>query len=601
MITDICLCLAILVSYVLVTIINIRFKEKKTAKIISLLFVELIIWTAGVLFQRLLGIRFNINLIYFDYITYIGICTLFPTLMYLCYAYKNENKKIPKTFSLFYIIPIICLIILWTNEYHNMFYKEYSVNFAETEYGIMFYINTIYSYSLAAVFIWQMMKTSIQKSGFLSKQTGFMIIGSLIPLVINVLGTTKVLNISIYVTPIMFTVTLICYAIAIFKYKALNITPIALKTIVNTMNDAFVVISNDGTIVNSNKEFNEKFSLHIEKDINENNIFKTLTRLQNEDLINFYNKILRCIEKDEIIDTELHISSNLDGTKNIEQSELEHFFFEVNITPIKNTDRYNKSVGVLILIKDITQHKKDLKALEEKQEIIVKQAQLVSIGELAGGVAHDINTPISAIKTGITMLKVTNDSRTDDEKQIIDTMENCSDKIINIVNSMRNQIRNLGGNTDTIFKISNVINDIKCITYHEVKKYKADVEVEIEDDLSIKGDPAKFGQVMTNLVVNAAQAYKNTNGGKIKVVVMKGPESMAIVKVIDFAGGISEEIASNIFKTILTTKGIEGTGLGLYLAYSVIKGNFNGEINFDTEKGVGTTFYIKIPIATEEK
>lgn len=239
-------------------------------------------------------------------------------------------------------------------------------------------------------------------------------------------------------------------------------------------------------------------------------------------------------------------------------------------------------------------NEKIIEELKEKQEVIVKQQQLVSIGELAGGVAHDINTPISAIKTGIVMLNQMGE-KTEEEKEILQRMDNCATKIINIVNSMRNQIRNLGSDNSVKFKIGDVVNDIKIITYHEVAKNKSEVIVNIKDDLEIQGDPTKLGQVLTNLVVNAAQAYGPEHGGKVEVTVEKGPKSMAIIKVADYAGGLDPKIAPYIFKNILTTKGTAGTGLGLYLAYSVIKGNFNGDITFDTAEGEGTTFYIAIP------
>ena len=235
--------------------------------------------------------------------------------------------------------------------------------------------------------------------------------------------------------------------------------------------------------------------------------------------------------------------------------------------------------------------------LKEQQEVIVKQQQLVSIGELAGGVAHDINTPISAIKTGILMLNQLNLDKTEEEKEILERMDSCATKIVNIVNSMRNQIRNLGSNNNVVFKISDVINDIKTITFHEVKKNNSEIIVNIEDDLKIEGEPTKLGQVLTNLVVNAAQAYKDKKGGKIEITVSKAPQDMAMIKVVDYAGGLDEKIKPYIFKNILTTKGTSGTGLGLYLAYSVIKGNFNGDITYETEKGEGTTFYIQIPVS----
>ena len=187
------------------------------------------------------------------------------------------------------------------------------------------------------------------------------------------------------------------------------------------------------------------------------------------------------------------------------------------------------------------------------------------------------------------------DNLTPEQKVILERMDSCSTKIINIVNSMRNQIRNLGSDHVVDFKISDVINDVKVITYHEVTKSKAELKIKIEDDLVIQGDPTKLGQVLTNMVVNAAQAYTKQEGGKIEITVMKAPNHFAMIKVTDFAGGIPEEVRPYIFKNILTTKGTIGTGLGLYLAYSVIKGNFHGDITYETKTGVGTTFYITIP------
>lgn len=579
---EILLSIAILVSVVLVIVMKLNLKRNKLANVMSVLFICLIIWCFGLLLQKAsLAFSLNVKPIYFDYITYIGTCLLFPTLILLSFYYNDNNIKFNKKWFLLYIVPIICLIILWTNDLHSLFYKVYSTKFPETIYGPVFYINTIYSYTLAFIFMVRMINISIKKSGFFTMQTALMIIGSLIPLVVNMLGTARVINISIYITPTLFCITLIFYMIAIIKYKALNITPVALETVTDTMSDAFVVISDDGTIVDSNLTFGKTFS-KLEEFSKEKNLFELISKNQLFDI----KKLKEIINQTKKSDTMKNVEYNF-------KYKDEEKFFEVDIHSIKAKKNKNQYIGTLLLFKDITQHKLDIKEIEEKQEIIVKQGQLVSIGELAGGVAHDINTPISAIKTGITMLNQSED-RSENEKEILERMDNCATKIINIVNSMRNQIRNLGGNTKVKFKISEIINDIKVITYHEVCKNKSQLNIVIEDDLSIEGDPTKLGQVLTNLVVNAAQAYGNI-GGKIEVSLSKGPNNIALIKVRDFAGGLDPTIKPYIFKNILTTKGTFGTGLGLYLAYSVVKGEFNGEINFDSDD-MGTTFYISIPI-----
>lgn len=497
----------------------------------------------------------------------------------LALTFNNKDIKLDK-YKWLYIIPVIALLSLWTNDIHHLFYKQYSTIFMENEYGIMFTINAIYSYICLIIAIYILIKTSLKKSGFFSNQTAFIVLGCLFPIIINMLGALKIIRMDVYITPIMFTFTAICFSISVIKYKALNITPIAFRTVVNTMSDAFMVISNDGTVVDSNKTFETTFKsiLNNNADLNLFDIIR-LNKLVDIDIL--MNIIKQTRKENKILSKEFHF-----------KTEDKEKYFDVDIHPIK-ANKGSEYVGTLLLFKDITQHKLDIKVIEEKQDVIVKQGQLVSIGELAGGMAHDINTPISAIKAGIQMLQEMYVPRDDTEKELLFRMSNCTEKIIKIVNSMRNQIRNLGSNQKINFKISEVINDIRIIAYNEIQKNKCELIVDIQDDVVVNGDPTKLSQVFTNLIINAIQAY-DEKGGIVEVHISKAPNNMCMIKIVDYAGGIPISIRDCVFKNILTTKGTKGTGLGLYLAYSVIKGEFSGEITFDSEEGIGTTFYITL-------
>lgn len=578
--TFICLVFAlIMVIIVMAFLQNIKNKGnlyKHFMRFMTLLTIPLISLALQILFTNT-----SIQPIYFDYVTYIF--TFFAPLELLKISilfYKPEANV--KRVNFLYIISTICLVMLWTNDLHHSFYVVYSTEFSTTQYGILFYFSSIYGYLILLVDVIILSIATIKRSGFFSIQFLLILLGILIPLTGNLLGVLNLIPSTIYVTPILFLATSICFALAIFKYKVLNITPIAFRTVINTMSDAFVVISDDGTIVDSNNTFKNIFKGIFEFDGNEN-LFDILREKNIIHLKKIKENIDECRKTGEIISEEYHISIN-----NLDR------YFQLDIHPVKEK-RGKGYVGTLLLFKDITQHKLDMKEIKEKQDIIVKQGQLVSIGELAGGIAHDINTPISAIKTGILMLNTMEGTRTEEEKEILQRMDNCVTKIINIVNSMRNQIRNLGGNTNIEFKISDVVNDIKVITYHEVKKNNSELIVNIQQELKVKGDPTKLGQVLTNLIVNAVQAYGENKGGKVDLKVCNAPNNMAMISVTDYAGGLDETIVPYIFKNILTTKGTYGTGLGLYLAYSVIKGEFNGDITFDTKRGEGTTFYITIP------
>ena len=133
------------------------------------------------------------------------------------------------------------------------------------------------------------------------------------------------------------------------------------------------------------------------------------------------------------------------------------------------------------------------------------------------------------------------------------------------------------------------------IVHNETVKKGVKINLNIKDEIKIMGNATKLGQVVTNLVMNAIQVYEGKQG-IIDIDVYKSDKNEAVIIVEDYAGGIPERIRPHIFKNILTTKGVAGTGFGLYLAYSVIKGAFGGEMYFETETGKGTKFYISIPL-----
>lgn len=238
--------------------------------------------------------------------------------------------------------------------------------------------------------------------------------------------------------------------------------------------------------------------------------------------------------------------------------------------------------------------------MARQQDIMLKQEQLSVLGEMAGGMAHDINTPISSINTAITMLaRKTTDER---EQTILKNMQISTDRIINIVTSMRNQVRNMGSNEKEIFSLNMMVTDLNIIIQNELKKSGCTFTQDIKEEISIYGERTKLGQVLTNLVVNGIQAYSsNEKKGNVTIKAKKENNDICLIEIIDEAGGIPEKVQPYIFNNIMTTKGSKGTGLGLYLASTVIKGVYEGTIDFETEPGKGTKFIIRIPMKMEEK
>lgn len=556
----------IVLIYSLLKIEN-RTKLHKHFIVLDVLFC---IHILGLALQILLS-NTSIRPIYFEYITYIGAMYTAVELMMIAILFKNKNANTKKAHWL-YVVPTILLAFLWTNDLHHLFYVSYATTFAGTVFGPLVYVFMVYSYFLVLLaFIMITIKT-IKQSGFFSIQTALVLLGALVPVVFNALGALRIIPSNVYVMPITYTVTAVCFYIAIIRLKALNIIPVTLKAIVDNMSDAFVVISEDGTIADLNKTFVEKFKLFGEIK-NKDNLFDILKTVDFISLTDIQKDIAEAVKNESTITKEYHI-----------QKDAYERYFEVDFQPVKSKDG-TEYVATLILLRDITTAKKDM-------EMMLKNESLVMLGELAGGVAHDINTPISAIKSGLLMFKTI--AKSDDEKMLVERMDSCADKIVTLTNSLRNQIRNIGSNDVSDVSITAVVKDVSVIIHNELMKHNVTLNLDIKQDLVVKGNSAKLSQVVTNIIVNAIQAYES-KGGQVNVVVDK-VGSNAIILIEDFAGGIPSSIRDSIGKNILTTKGVSGTGFGLYLAYSVITGAFGGEITFDTEEGHGTTFYIKIPM-----
>lgn len=548
-------------------------KEKKTLyRLFSALYTLLLIHVGVLVIISILANKIGDMVMYLDYATYISTAFLPVVLLLIAIKFDNESAELENKRWLF-AVPIVTVLMVFTNDFHHLFYKNYSIDLSKTVTGMYAYIHFVYTYVVLAVAIVKLIVASIKKSDFLSIQTLLIILGSMVPIITNVLGTFGIIQMSIYITPITYVFTAICLYISIVKLKALNIIPLSLKTIVDNMSDGFVVLSEDGTIADLNKTFVDKF-IDFREIKDKDNLFEILKNSDLIDLKTLKADIKEARESKDVITKEYHVKRD-----NYER------YFEVDFQPIKSKDG-SAYVATLILLRDITTLKKDT-------EMMMKNESLVMLGELAGGVAHDINTPISAIKSGLLILKDT--VTTEDEKMLVERMDSCATKIVTLTNSLRNQIRNIGSDEISDVNVTTVVMDMATIIHNDLTKHKVKLNLDLKEEIIVKGNAAKLSQVVTNIVVNAIQAYEG-RGGEINLRAFN-TETNTIIEVQDFAGGIPKHIRENIGKNILTTKGVSGTGFGLYLAYSVIKGAFGGEIHFDTEEGKGTTFCIIIPKA----
>lgn len=538
------------------------------------------------------------TLMYIDAISYISTCNLPVILFFISSIYENKETNLKKYWYLF-IIPILSIIIIFTNPLHHLFCKSYAINVADVQLGPYFYVHMLYTYLLILVAFIKLIKTSISKAGFLSFGTILIILGACAPIIPNLLASLQLISMDTYITPIPYLITAICFYISIFKLNSFDAVPIALKNIVDIMTDAFIVVEKDGTITYSNNAFNTNLSKMIGIKLNDNfyNIINTNKKLKLSKL----NNLIKKSEKNNTVET-------FDWSFNSEK------YFEISAQPVISTKGRKKIIGTLIIFKDTTQHMLDMQTIKNNQDMLLERERLASLGQLIGGIAHNLKTPIMSISgaaEGLTDLvkeyeasvgdpEVTVQDHHDiakDMKDWIEKIHSYTEYMSDIITAVKGQAVTMSEEQAVSFTLNELVKRVNILMKHELKNalVELNVSMQVNEQTVLKGNINSLVQVINNMISNAIQAYDGKPDNKIDLILKKENNNI-IISVKDYGCGLPDEVQKKLFKEMITTKGKNGTGLGLFMSYSTIRAHFNGNMTFETEQGKGTTFNIILPL-----
>ncbi|GAB4314237.1 MAG: hypothetical protein Kow0074_01120 [Candidatus Zixiibacteriota bacterium] len=245
--------------------------------------------------------------------------------------------------------------------------------------------------------------------------------------------------------------------------------------------------------------------------------------------------------------------------------------------------------------------------LRETQEQLVQAGKLAALGQLAAGVAHEINNPLAGIM-GYAQLLTEKLRRREVEgiapeevpklTSYVENMEKQSQRCKQIVQNLLKFARASSKEDMVEVDINNVIKETLALVDHQLSQSNIVLETHYSDDLPpIRGQEGKLQQVITNIVINAMQAIEDQ--GKI-IVSSERDGDRVLIQVTDNGVGIPEENLDKVFEPFFTTKELgRGTGLGLSVTYGLVH-DMGGEISIDSTVGVGTTFTVSFPVASAE-
>lgn len=257
--------------------------------------------------------------------------------------------------------------------------------------------------------------------------------------------------------------------------------------------------------------------------------------------------------------------------------------FEVHTFLIKNNKEQIQKI--LVMMVDVTETRNT-----ERQ--MLQNHKMIAIGQLAAGVAHEIRNPLGLIRNYCYVLKEIDDGDVVNRDEAIDVIEKSVEKSSRIIDNLLNFSR-LSTNKKEFVNLKSHINSMIELQKSLLNRRKIDFFYEYIGEPTALINVEAVEIILVNLITNAADSIANR--GTIKVFCSREDQS-AQLAVSDNGTGIPPELMDEIYNPFFSTKTKkEGSGLGLYLVYNEVQ-KLGGEIKAESEVGVGTTFYIKIPV-----
>ncbi|MBQ1217705.1 MAG: hypothetical protein IIX85_07075 [Clostridia bacterium] len=531
--------------------------------------------------------------------------------IYLCIAvtFVSGNDKMSNWLKAFFILPIFTILVAWTNPLHHLYYQQFSVVRSQIVFGPYIVVSGLGNYIFLIAAVVYMIGFGLKnRSSLYWKQSTLFIISGLAPLLMSMYATFSGQDVPITATPLSFMVTLLLNGIAIFQLHLLDISPIATDHILNAISDSYVVLSDTGIVVKYNRSFEDLF-------VREYGIVK------NQEIIN-------CLKNDDntqkgpIYNILSALRSSKNGGTNISYEQTAIFtaggtdvkkHFVVDVSPLYLNGQIS---GFVILFKDITQLRDSMKKLQDSQERMMEQERFAFLGQMIGGLAHNLKTPIMSISGCISAAEALvdecveslsdEDVTKEDYLEIYGEMREWYGKVkestaymSDIITAIKGQAAHISTDEQSSFTISEVLKRSMLLMRHELLNGGCPLKIKCDEneEISLKGDINNLVQVIGNLISNSIYAQKDIDGGEIEIEVYHD-ESKLNILVKDRGTGISENVLNKLFKSMVTNKGTMGTGLGLYISNAVIRGKFNGEMWGENRQDGGSIFGIAIPLDT---
>ncbi len=524
-------------------------------------------------------------------ILYLGIVMVQPAWLVFTLQYTGREKWVTrKRLLLFVIEPIFVHLLLLTNDAHHLFYSSLDWYTADGlqlityNHGPAFWMHTVYSYVLLLVGAVLMLQAFMRSPQLYRGQIRLMLVAIITPWVFNFLYLFGLSPIPEYIdlTPIAFVVTGTAIGWSLYRFRLMDVLPVARGTIIDNMDDAILVID----------------SLNRVLDINQTAL-KLLGRRSSDDVIG--RPAAEALAQQQALVTQFRETQEVD-TEVTAEFEGQKRTYNLRITPLRN--RQQELTGRVVVLHDVTTFKEANEKLRYASEQAEEANRLKS--EFLATMSHELRTPLNAIigYTEIQLLGMVGELNPTQHNYQERVMVN-SQQLLQMINSILDLSKLEAGHISPIdksFVLNDWIDDVmeQIAVLGENKQLGFDSEIDPQLPDRIIGDADLLRQVVVNLISNA---FKFTKQGSVTLAVCRVDERHWSIRVSDTGIGIPADKQEHIFEEFYQVDSSEtreygGTGLGLAIVKRLVS-TMGGEVHVTSTLGAGSTFTVTLPLKSD--
>jgi PAS domain S-box-containing protein len=521
-------------------------------------------------------------------VEFIGAAT--SGMFWLCFTFDYTGSRWWRRFPavLLWLFPLATVILTWTNDLHHLVWTGSHLA-AGSPYFILIYEHGPWFWVMVAsmylFFIYGMIvlwRFIYHKPGIYHWQIAMLTVGTLIPLVgsiVYLLGFSPIEGLDF--VPFTFIFASLIYAIAIFRFRFLDVVPVARAVLVENMLDSVIVLDSDDRIIDMNPaaERMAGFSKSAAQGQRLNQIWPELAQIKSTMDPKYQQELI----------------STVSGIKR---------YYDVSLTRLHDKDWADS--GQMIVLRDITDRKITQKKLEvlysqERQSSNDLQEELENRSKYVRAIVHELKTPLTAIISSSDLLReeVKDKTLSAVVGNIWRGSLNLERRINELIELARGEIGILKIDLEPV-DITQLIQDVVSELTPVASGKGLSMTFETQKLPLVQGDSNRLRQVMINLLGNA---IKFTDQGKIVITVNKIESESALIRIQDTGRGIDDEQMKYLFdlyrRKVMDDK-LSGLGIGLTLSKMFVDLH-KGKIWAESIPGQGSTFSFIIPLAKDAK